>query len=208
MSDVVTIRELALEQARAMLDGDEPRVLAPALIGRAHELDEWVRQWDTQFASPSRTISHEEFAALEKHEREAWEVLDGVLRGTAEEAARLLEVTAFDDPVFLLRRAEERDSRPGITIGRGKRNDVAIGHPTLSTLHARVDIDGEACSMTDLSSRNGTWINDVKLEPNIATPVRTADAVRFGNASFLFLLPDSLRMFLKLHLLRQLRESQ
>ena len=52
----------------------------------------------------------------------------------------------------------------GITvIGRTQPNDIVVDDPGVSRQHA--SIRGDACgySITDLSSRNGTFVNDERL---------------------------------------------
>ncbi|MDH4020262.1 MAG: FHA domain-containing protein [Xanthomonadales bacterium] len=47
-----------------------------------------------------------------------------------------------------------------ITIGRGDA-DISIEHATISRAHARVESDGELMTLSDLDSRNGTFIDQV-----------------------------------------------
>jgi hypothetical protein len=201
MAGISTIRDLAFELARALRDGVEPPRLTFALIGNANELEDgWTGEWETQF-DDRPPLTADDFVGLGEKERQAWAVSDGTLPG---DASRLLQLTSFADPVFLLRKAETGGGPRRICVGRGKRNDVVIGHPTLSTLHAQVDIVGETASLIDSKSRNGTWVNDVRLVAGEPAPLRSADSIRLGSASFLFMAPAGLRMFLKMHLLEEL----
>jgi hypothetical protein len=47
-----------------------------------------------------------------------------------------------------------------IVIGRGDA-DIAIEHAAISRAHARIQSDGEAMTLSDLGSRNGTFIGEV-----------------------------------------------
>lgn len=69
----------------------------------------------------------------------------------------------------------ERD----VVVGRGTLPDVALSHPTVSRRHAAVRItDGDRCSITDLGSDNGTYVNQHQIrEP---TSLRNGDRVRIG----------------------------
>ncbi len=45
------------------------------------------------------------------------------------------------------------------TIGRGESNNICYPNMYVSTAHARLTFDGNVWSITDLSSRNGTYVN-------------------------------------------------
>ena len=58
---------------------------------------------------------------------------------------------------------------PGtVTIGRSRRADVRVDHPTVSRLHCRIQVEGTSCLVEDLGSTNGTWIGGRPLsEPTV-----------------------------------------
>src|SRR2546423_4070654 len=60
--------------------------------------------------------------------------------------------------------------RPGLdfVIGRDLECDLPLDHHRVSRKHARlhVALAGDACTIEDLGSRNGTRINEVALAPN------------------------------------------
>jgi serine/threonine protein kinase len=68
-----------------------------------------------------------------------------------------------------------------VTIGRDADNDVVLTDPQASRRHARIDSDGRDYQVTDLNSRNGTYLGDVRLLPGLvetwspATPLRIGD---------------------------------
>ena len=52
----------------------------------------------------------------------------------------------------------------GITvIGRTQPNDIVVDDPGVSRQHASIRGDASDYSITDLSSRNGTFVNDERL---------------------------------------------
>ncbi|MDH4136641.1 MAG: FHA domain-containing protein, partial [Anaerolineae bacterium] len=52
---------------------------------------------------------------------------------------------------------------PSITIGRGADNDIVIDDKMVSRHHARLEMQANTCLLTDLSSANGTWVNDRRI---------------------------------------------
>lgn len=50
-----------------------------------------------------------------------------------------------------------------LTIGRHADNHIRIDHPSASAHHAAVRLDGQKLVLTDLGSRNGTFVNDERI---------------------------------------------
>lgn len=70
---------------------------------------------------------------------------------------------------------------PSITIGRADDNDIVIDDNMVSRHHARLEMRGNTCTLTDLGSANGTWVNGRRIsEP---APLQINDSIRFGKAS-------------------------
>lgn len=69
-------------------------------------------------------------------------------------------------------------------IGRGTDCHVMIQEPSVSRKHARIVIAGETVQIEDLSSSNGTFVNDQKVVKNITLKHR--DHIRFGNVLMRF----------------------
>jgi hypothetical protein len=86
-----------------------------------------------------------------------------------------------------------------ITIGRAPTNDMVLGDPAVSNVHAHfeLNIDGEPVSLQDLSSSNGTFVNRKPLQPHVLTPLRAGDCLRFGQSVFYFVTPSMLADLLK-----------
>lgn len=67
---------------------------------------------------------------------------------------------------------------PALTIGRDPVCDVTIDDLTVSNQHARFTFHHKQWWLEDLSSKNGTYLNQEKiLTPVVVT---TGDSVRFG----------------------------
>jgi len=73
---------------------------------------------------------------------------------------------------------------PGaVTLGRAPNCDIVIGDPEVSKFHAFIKPDSSAKSgyvMADQSSRNGTQVNEVRLEPSVLVPLAPGDRIRLA----------------------------
>ncbi len=84
--------------------------------------------------------------------------------------------------------------RQGVTVvGRkdaGETVDVPIDHPTTSSRHARFFVAARPTriKLEDLSSTNGTYVNDRRLEPSQRQSLSLGDTVRFGGISFVLVM--------------------
>jgi signal transduction histidine kinase/pSer/pThr/pTyr-binding forkhead associated (FHA) protein len=64
------------------------------------------------------------------------------------------------------------------SIGRARDNDIVILDQSLSRYHARIDVSDERIQISDLQSRNGTWINGKKTEE---TKLHHGDSIKWGD---------------------------
>jgi predicted component of type VI protein secretion system len=69
---------------------------------------------------------------------------------------------------------------PVVRIGRAAGNDVVIPDDSVSAAHARLEFDQGAWRLTDLESTNGTYVEGVRLAPQVPTPLGYGSSVRFG----------------------------
>ncbi|HEX8699211.1 MAG TPA: FHA domain-containing protein, partial [Myxococcaceae bacterium] len=72
--------------------------------------------------------------------------------------------------------------------------------PSVSKLHARLrwsEPDG-ACSVRDMGSMNGTYVNAVPLGSQQDVQLNDGDALSFGDAQFLYLRTETLHAHLRL----------
>ena len=63
-------------------------------------------------------------------------------------------------------------------IGRAPENDLVVTDQTVSSNHACCWLEGSQVWIKDLGSRNGTFVNDVRIQG--ATPVNRGDNIRLG----------------------------
>lgn len=69
-----------------------------------------------------------------------------------------------------------------VTLGRGAPSNIVLDDSFLSTVHARLSLDGDDLFVEDLGSTNGSYVN---AEPLIyRTQLIKGDVVQFGNTIF------------------------
>jgi serine/threonine protein kinase len=78
-------------------------------------------------------------------------------------------------------RAIALGGRQRLSIGRDANNDIAIPSARLSRHHAQLTFDGTRYFLTDLSSTNGTSIENDRLLPGIAEQWQPAKQARMGD---------------------------
>lgn len=70
--------------------------------------------------------------------------------------------------------------KPIIVVGRSADCDISLDSKSISGHHAKILLEGPRNSaVIDLNSRNGTYINDIKIK-NDSVPVYPGDTLRFG----------------------------
>jgi pSer/pThr/pTyr-binding forkhead associated (FHA) protein len=67
-----------------------------------------------------------------------------------------------------------------IRIGRGSACELRLDHASVREAHAIVREQGQHWMITDERSRNGTWVNGVRLSPGVGRAVRDGDLLRVG----------------------------
>ncbi len=65
-----------------------------------------------------------------------------------------------------------------VGIGRDPSNALALERPNVSKNHARIEQLAEGLYLTDLKSRNGTYLNGARIEPDDPRPVSPGDRIR------------------------------
>ena len=73
--------------------------------------------------------------------------------------------------------------RDALTVGRGAQCDLVVDHASVSRRHARLQRRGEAWTVTDEQSRNGTTVNGVSV---VTQRLRDQDRLMFGDVAFTF----------------------
>ena len=71
-----------------------------------------------------------------------------------------------------------------LTVGKGTENDVALGDPTVSRLHAVLERFPAGWCVTDLGSSNGTYLNGERIWAQ--QRLRHGDEIRVGRTRLLF----------------------
>lgn len=69
-------------------------------------------------------------------------------------------------------------------LGRDRLVEIRVHDLAVSRRHARISVDGNGVVIEDLGSRNGTWVNEVRLEG--PRPLADGDEVRMGSVRWLF----------------------
>ena len=65
------------------------------------------------------------------------------------------------------------------TMGRAALNHIVVDEPGVSRQHAAIRSDSEGCTLSDLGSRNGTFVNDEAVTQE-GRRLRNWDRVKLG----------------------------
>jgi pSer/pThr/pTyr-binding forkhead associated (FHA) protein len=71
-----------------------------------------------------------------------------------------------------------------MTVGRGVENDITLADPEASAVHAALEPLAGAWSVSDLSSRNGTFVNGERVLTE--RPLRRGDEIRIGRSRLVY----------------------
>lgn len=74
------------------------------------------------------------------------------------------------------------------TVGRANECDIVINDKSVSRRHARLTLNGTVLTVTDLNSRNGTFVDEQQIH---CSPVRVGQALRFGEAPYRLAVENS-----------------
>jgi pSer/pThr/pTyr-binding forkhead associated (FHA) protein len=77
-------------------------------------------------------------------------------------------------------------SRPVTSIGRTAENDICVAGDLISRQHAIITNINGTFHIEDLSSRNGTRVNDTALTPNVRVPIYSGNEIWFGLSAYYF----------------------
>ena len=69
------------------------------------------------------------------------------------------------------------------TVGRSATNDLPLRDHKISRIHCQFEVNGGACTITDLNSTNGTYVNGEKVKEKILQP---GDHLGIGLTSLLY----------------------
>jgi pSer/pThr/pTyr-binding forkhead associated (FHA) protein len=112
---------------------------------------------------------------------QAWsfETRHGAAKGETNPLHTLLASVAY--PVRK-KKADRAVFESTVLIGRTDSNDICIRDPSVSKLHARIST--KDLTLTDAGSSNGTFVDEVRLGPSDAIPLKVNQHLRFGDRSF------------------------
>ena len=71
------------------------------------------------------------------------------------------------------------------TIGRAPSNTIVLNQEGVSRSHAVISVDSGQFTLTDLESRNGTFVNKKRIR---RTGLKNSDKVAFGKCAFMFFI--------------------
>ncbi|HEU0029933.1 MAG TPA: sigma 54-interacting transcriptional regulator [Kofleriaceae bacterium] len=92
-------------------------------------------------------------------------------------ASLVLVLSSSHAPV----RTASLPARGVVSIGRSSDNTIVVDDPSLSRRHASVRVP--ELVIVDHASRNGTWIGDTRVAPEVETPLALGRAFRIGQVS-------------------------
>jgi DNA-binding winged helix-turn-helix (wHTH) protein len=95
-------------------------------------------------------------------------------------------MSEVDKPVLLIHEGEKAGQRWTIrddflVIGRGGECDLVLPERQVSREHIRIFRDGDLYYMTDLDSKNGTWLNGKQVK-NETVPLQDGDEIQIALA--------------------------
>jgi pSer/pThr/pTyr-binding forkhead associated (FHA) protein len=72
-------------------------------------------------------------------------------------------------------------------IGRmAEQVDFYIKNPAIGRIHVELTKGSDGYCITDMNTRNGTYINGVRIEPNREQPINDGDRFMLANEEFQF----------------------
>lgn len=78
-------------------------------------------------------------------------------------------------------------SRWPYRIGRlADQVDYCVKNPAVGRIHAELTRGQEGYFITDMNTRNGTYVNGMRIEPNTGHPIKNGDRIRLANEEFEF----------------------
>ncbi|MCD7819838.1 MAG: FHA domain-containing protein [Lachnospiraceae bacterium] len=142
--------------------------------------EEWVEEEESE---EYRKIMQEMYQGKEKPEAEAVEETCCLIQKPADTGLRLICAAA--------KRGKGEDYPeicPGINplyIGKIKGEaDVLLHSPTVSRMHARLEVRDGRCYLKDMNSRNGTFVNGRRLMPQEECEIVEEDMVAFAEIEY------------------------
>lgn len=90
-----------------------------------------------------------------------------------------------------------------LSIGRARDNSIVLRDDSVSQAHAEITVRDEGVALLDRQSKNGTWVNGLRLEAGRPRWLQPMDRLQFGRVQAFTCTAPVLRGVLR-HRLRQL----
>ena len=71
-----------------------------------------------------------------------------------------------------------------VLIGRHRDNHIAMEDPFVSEIHAQITVEGDTIYITDLGSKNGTFVNRERIEKKQKVLLKNGDRIKIGQSKF------------------------
>jgi hypothetical protein len=93
-----------------------------------------------------------------------------------------LQIGVLEARVLEIRKRKSFNDPDTITIGRSPHSDIILYNKLVSRTHAHlyVDIGAQSCTLADVGSTNGTFVNEEKLTPYERYHLKDGDIIYFG----------------------------
>jgi hypothetical protein len=102
------------------------------------------------------------------------------------------DITIFETPrVLVLRKRSDLRESQSIGLGRTPDTDLVVSDHSVSKQHAIFHrVGGTHWELEDTGSKNGTWIDDLRLIPGVPVRIESKEELRFGRIHLRFLTPE------------------
>ena len=64
--------------------------------------------------------------------------------------------------------------------------DYCVDNPAVGRIHAELTMGPDGYLITDMNTRNGTYVNGIRIEPNTEYPIKSGDRFMLANEEFQF----------------------
>lgn len=109
-------------------------------------------------------------------------IIDSTSGKTTSPNVEKLRIIAMNAPT----RIEIEVTKDNFVIG--KKAEVCDGiigfNKMISRSHCKISKKGSQYIVIDLQSANGTYVNNVRLQPNQPSPIKNGDVIRLANSDF------------------------
>lgn len=98
------------------------------------------------------------------------------------QSAGVMRIVSLNSPS----RIEISVNKDEFVLGKkvGQVDGVISFNDKISRVHCKVNRNGNYYTLTDLHSANGTYINHVRLQPDVPHPIKNGDVIRLANSDF------------------------